>query len=159
MNQLNGNDAYWAKRLQRSRRNFQPTSCEQKRIPPKTIRSRRLVSRPIMDINRLWVVNVNDEPRKRTPIERINAIKEIVSRHSGIDWDEIAGPSRKRPLVRVRQAAIAAVRRHTPREFSFGMIARHFGRRDHSTIMHACKVVAEKPDYYADITEAIEAQL
>ncbi len=71
--------------------------------------------------------------------------------------EEICGPSRRRPLVAARQTAMYLFRELT--DYSFPAIAREFGDRDHTTVMHAQKKVArmmgEKRQVYEQVTELI----
>jgi chromosomal replication initiator protein len=70
---------------------------------------------------------------------------------------EICGPSRRRPLVAARQTAMYLFRDLT--EYSYPAIAREFGDRDHTTVMHAQKKVArlmaEKRQVYEQVTDLI----
>lgn len=70
---------------------------------------------------------------------------------------EICGPSRRRPLVAARQTAMYLFRDLT--DYSYPAIAREFGDRDHTTVMHAQKKVArlmaEKRQVYEQVTELI----
>jgi chromosomal replication initiator protein len=49
--------------------------------------------------------------------------------------EEITGKSRRRPLVTARQVAMYVIRELT--DLSYPAIAREFGGRDHTTVMHA----------------------
>jgi chromosomal replication initiator protein len=70
---------------------------------------------------------------------------------------DICGPSRRRPLVAARQTAMYLFRDLT--EYSYPAIAREFGDRDHTTVMHAQKKVArlmaEKRQVYEQVTDLI----
>jgi chromosomal replication initiator protein len=71
--------------------------------------------------------------------------------------EEICGPSRRRPLVAARQTAMYLFRELT--DYSYPAIARDFGDRDHTTVMHAQKKVArlmgEKRQVYEQVTDLI----
>jgi chromosomal replication initiator protein len=71
--------------------------------------------------------------------------------------EEICGPSRRRPLVAARQTAMYVFRELT--DYSFPAIAREFGDRDHTTVMHAQKKVArlmgERRQVYEQVTDLI----
>jgi chromosomal replication initiator protein len=71
--------------------------------------------------------------------------------------EEMCGPSRRRPLVAARQTAMYLFRELT--EYSYPAIAREFGNRDHTTVMHAQKKVArlmgEKRQVYEQVTDLI----
>jgi len=58
----------------------------------------------------------------------------------GFPIDELIGKSRRRPLVIARQMAMFVTRELT--DLSFPHIAREFGGRDHTTVMHACDKIS-----------------
>ncbi len=58
----------------------------------------------------------------------------------GFPIDELIGKSRRRPLVIARQMAMYVTRELT--DLSFPHIAREFGGRDHTTVMHACDKIS-----------------
>jgi len=74
-----------------------------------------------------------------------------------LSLEDICGPSRRRPLVAARQTAMYLFRELT--DYSFPAIAREFGDRDHTTVMHAQKKVArlmgEKRQVYEQVTDLI----
>ena len=59
----------------------------------------------------------------------------------GFSIDELIGGSRRRPLVTARQIAMYIFRELT--ELSYPAIAKEFGGRDHTTVMHAVKKIEE----------------
>ena len=71
--------------------------------------------------------------------------------------EEICGASRRRPLVAARQTAMYLFRELT--DYSFPAIAREFGDRDHTTVMHAQKKIArlmgERRQVYDQVTDLI----
>ncbi len=62
-------------------------------------------------------------------------VLEKVSERYGFTVEEIKGKSRRRPLVTARQVAMYVTRELT--DLSYPAIARDFGNRDHTTVMHA----------------------
>ncbi len=58
----------------------------------------------------------------------------------GFATEELIGKSRRRPLVIARQMAMYVTRELT--DLSFPHIAREFGGRDHTTVMHACDKIS-----------------
>ncbi len=58
----------------------------------------------------------------------------------GFSKEELIGKSRRRPLVIARQMAMYVTRELT--DLSFPLIAREFGGRDHTTVMHACDKIS-----------------
>ena len=77
-----------------------------------------------------------NRPRQITP----KLILEETSTAFGFSIVDICGPSRRRPLVRARQISMYVFRELT--DFSYPAIAREFGGRDHTTVIHAVDKVA-----------------
>ncbi|MGH9184062.1 MAG: chromosomal replication initiator protein DnaA [Acidimicrobiales bacterium] len=59
----------------------------------------------------------------------------------GFSVEELVGRSRRRPLVTARQIAMYMCREMT--DHSFPTIAREFGNRDHTTVMHAVTKISD----------------
>jgi chromosomal replication initiator protein len=94
-----------------------------------------------------------DQPRRITP----QMILETTAETFGFSIDELRGPNRRRPLVTARQVSMYVFRELT--DFSFPAIAREFGGRDHSTVMHAVQKITnlmkERQQIYNQVTELI----
>jgi chromosomal replication initiator protein len=73
----------------------------------------------------------------------------------GFPIDEIQGKSRRRPLVTARQISMYVFREMT--DLSYPAIAREFGGRDHTTVIHAVEKVGtlmkERRQVYDQVTE------
>lgn len=67
--------------------------------------------------------------------------KEVSSRFN-VDISDLKGPCRSRDIVVPRQVAMYLARELT--DSSLPAIGRAFGGRDHSTVLHACKIVTSK---------------
>jgi len=93
------------------------------------------------------------ETRQITP----QAILETTAAYYGFTVDALCGPSRTRPLVTARQVAMYLVRDLT--EHSYPTIARIFGGRDHTTVIHAVdkitKQMMERRQIYDQVTDLI----
>lgn len=76
---------------------------------------------------------------------RIDYIKEIVGRYYNID---INSKARDRCLVRPRQVVMYLSRLYTG--MSYAKIGEIFGKRHHSTVLHACRAI--KKLYVTDLT-------
>jgi chromosomal replication initiator protein len=76
------------------------------------------------------------QPRPITP----SLILEATSKMFGIPIEEITGKKRQRPLVTARQVAMYVVRELT--DLSYPAIAREFGGRDHTTVIHAVEKIS-----------------
>ena len=73
--------------------------------------------------------------------------------------DDLQGKSRQRPLVMARQIAMYVLRETT--DLSYPAIAKAFGGRDHTTVMHAVdkigKLMAERRQIFDQVTELMTA--
>jgi len=76
------------------------------------------------------------QPRPITPAQ----ILETTAETFGFSIDDLCGPSRRRPLVIARQIGMYLFRDLT--DYSFPAIAREFGGRDHTTVMHAVEKIS-----------------
>ncbi len=93
--------------------------------------------------------------RRRAKVDpSIIRIQTVVSDYFSIDRNWMTGKSRLRPLARPRQVAMFLARETGA---SFPVIARHF-QRDHTTVLHACRVVPANDGLAADIS-ALRARL
>jgi chromosomal replication initiator protein len=93
-------------------------------------------------------------PRQITP----QAILDATSKAFGFSIEEICGPNRRRPLVAARQTAMYLFRQLLT-DCSYPAIARQFGGRDHTTVIHAEKKISrlmgEKRQVYEQVTDLI----
>jgi chromosomal replication initiator protein len=76
-----------------------------------------------------------DQPRPITPQLILDETAELF----GFTIDEIISKHRQRPLVTARQIAMYVMRELT--ELSYPNIARVFGGRDHTTVIHAVEKI------------------
>jgi chromosomal replication initiator protein len=93
------------------------------------------------------------KPRPITPAVILDATSEMF----GLPIEDIIGQRRHRPLVTARQIAMYVFRELT--ELSYPAIAREFGGRDHTTVIHAVDKISElmsaKQLIYDQVTELI----
>lgn len=94
-----------------------------------------------------------DQPRRITP----QVILQATSDTFGFSVEELCGTSRRRPLVIARQIGMYVFRDLT--DFSYPAIAREFGGRDHTTVIHAVEKIStlmrERRQIYDQVTELI----
>ena len=64
----------------------------------------------------------------------IAAIQRAIAERQHIGVSALKGPRGKIKIVRARHAAMYLARRLTPHSYS--VIGKHFGGRDHSTVLH-----------------------
>ena len=97
----------------------------------------------------------SNAPRPITP----ELIFEQTTEMYGFSKDELIGGSRRRPLVTARQVAMYIFRELT--DLSYPGIAREFGGRDHTTVIHAVEkikgLMAERREIYDQVTSLISA--
>ncbi len=93
------------------------------------------------------------QPRQITP----GAILDATSELFGFSVEDLCGHSRRRPLVIARQVSMYVFREVT--DFSYPAIAKEFGGRDHTTVIHAVEKIAnlmkQQRPVYDQVTELI----
>jgi len=96
----------------------------------------------------------NTQPKPRTDAELLDEIAAIL----GFDVEALKGKSRQRPLVTARQIAMYVFREFT--DLSYPSIARLFGGRDHTTVIHAVEKIqrqmGERQAIYEQVTDVIQ---
>lgn len=84
----------------------------------------------------------------------IDEIQRKVADHYHIRVSDIVGPKRLRVYARPRQVAMYLAKQHTNR--SLPEIGRHFGKRDHTTVMHGIRRIEELMAKDSQIAEDVE---
>ncbi|MEO6654285.1 MAG: chromosomal replication initiator protein DnaA [Ilumatobacteraceae bacterium] len=96
----------------------------------------------------------HSEPKPRTDAELLDEIAAIL----GFEVEALKGKSRQRPLVTARQIAMYVFREFT--DLSYPSIARLFGGRDHTTVIHAVEKIArqmgERKAIYEQVTDVLQ---
>jgi chromosomal replication initiator protein len=86
-------------------------------------------------------------------------ILEATSSMFGFSVEELQGKSRRRPLVTARQVGMYVCRELT--DLSYPAIAREYGGRDHTTVIHAVEKIGalmkERRQIYDQVTELIQS--
>ena len=81
-----------------------------------------------------------------------------IAEHLGFEVEALRGKSRQRPLVQARQTAMYVFRELT--DLSYPAIARLFGGRDHTTVIHAVdktqRMMSERKQVYEQVTELVQ---
>lgn len=90
-------------------------------------------SQPINSEQVLKALSDDDNPRKPT----VPLIAKQVARYFHVKSSELRGATRQQRVVRARGVAMLLARKFT--DTSLERIGRHFGDRDHTTVMHACR--------------------
>jgi chromosomal replication initiator protein len=93
-------------------------------------------------------------PRPRTDAQLLDEIAMIL----GFEVEALRGKSRQRPLVTARQIAMYVFRDLT--DLSYPSIARLFGGRDHTTVIHAVEKIqrqmGERKQIYEQVTDVLQ---
>jgi chromosomal replication initiator protein len=107
-----------------------------------------LVQRQLADLLKV------SRPKVRTPEELLDEISAILK----FDVEALKGKSRQRPLVTARQEAMYVFRELT--DLSYPAIARLFGGRDHTTVIHANekiqRLMKERKQVYDQVTDLLK---
>jgi chromosomal replication initiator protein len=94
------------------------------------------------------------QPRPITPTLILEATAEMFD----FSVEELKGKSRRRPLVTARQIAMYVFRELT--DLSYPAIAREFGGRDHTTVIHAVDkikaLMKERRQIYDQVSELVQ---
>lgn len=94
------------------------------------------------------------EPKPRTDAQLLADIADILH----FEVDALTGKSRQRPLVTARQIAMYVFREQT--DLSYPAIARLFGGRDHTTVIHAVEKIqrqmGERKAIYEQVTDVLQ---
>ena len=72
----------------------------------------------------------------------LEQVCKLVAGHFDLSEKKLYGKSRTADIVSARHVAMYLCRELTNSPLM--LIGKHFGKRDHSTVIHACKVVEEK---------------
>ncbi len=97
---------------------------------------------------------IDTRPKTRTDDELLADIAAILK----FPVDDLKGRSRQRPLVTARQIAMYVFRELT--DLSYPAIARLFGGRDHTTVIHANekiqRLMSERKQIYDQVTDLLQ---
>jgi chromosomal replication initiator protein len=93
----------------------------------------------------------DNQQRSLTP----EMMLQVIAEYFGFTVDQLTSKSRQRPLVIARQIGMYVIRDGT--DLSYPVIARLFGGRDHTTVIHAyekiSKQMKERPQIYDQVAE------
>ena len=96
-------------------------------------------------------------PTSLTPSPRTitaEVVQKVVAEHFGITLTDLLSPKRTKALVLARQTAMYLCREVTP--LSFTSIAEVFRRRDHTTVMNACRQMEKALDSETELKQIVE---
>src|SRR6056297_2413976 len=111
-----------------------------------------LVGKPIsMDLTQECLTDILRVSERKVSIEEI---QRKVADHYLIRHSDLVGPKRVRTFARPRQIAMYLCKQLTTR--SLPEIGRHFGGRDHTTVMHGVRRIEELKKQDAQIAEDVD---
>jgi len=111
-----------------------------------------LVGKPItMDLTQECLTDILRVSERKVSIEEI---QRRVADHYLIRHSDLVGPKRVRTFARPRQIAMYLCKQLTTR--SLPEIGRHFGGRDHTTVMHGVRRIEELKKQDAQIAEDVD---
>lgn len=90
----------------------------------------------------------------------LDQIQQVVGKYFEMPLEELISKSRKKNIVSARQIAMYFCNKYT--DDSLKVIGKYFGKRDHSTVIHACKSVEKKTDAdecYKQMLEDVEQKV
>ncbi len=90
----------------------------------------------------------------------VEKIRDLVCEHFALSVDSISTKSRKREVVQARQIAMYLSKQLTKNSLS--SIGAAIGQRDHATVLHACRIVAEQMEidkHFRAEVQQIESKL
>ena len=87
--------------------------------------------------------------------EQVRMIQNAVAKRWGLNAEDLRSPSRSRDVALARHIAIYLVRKQL--HMSFTQIGRCFGRRDHSTILHAYHKINSEIDVNRMIQDIVDS--
>jgi chromosomal replication initiator protein len=98
---------------------------------------------------------------KAPPLKTVcNRVASLVARQAGFTSGELKGKSRRQAVADARSLAMYLARRLTGA--SYAQIGRHFGDRDHTTVLYACRKVlaaAKTDDVLLQTAEDLASQV
>lgn len=84
----------------------------------------------------------------------LRLITSKVAKYFSLTVPQLRGPSRRRNIVRARGIAMFLARSMT--DHSLEMVGKHFGNRDHTTVLHACRQIESMRSEDPAVASALE---
>jgi chromosomal replication initiator protein len=103
-----------------------------------------------LDLVQQCIQTVVKEEKKKLTLEDI---QEMVAELFQITTDELKDKSRKKNVADARQFAMYIANKYT--DLPLKTIGMYFGKRDHSTVIHACKAIPDKLEKEAEYKEVM----
>jgi chromosomal replication initiator protein len=84
----------------------------------------------------------------------VEGIQETVCKYFNLEQSQIQTNSRKRGIVQARQITMYLAKKYT--DCSFSHIGKIVGKRDHATVLHACKTVKDQLETNKSFRSSVE---
>ncbi|WP_099464063.1 MULTISPECIES: chromosomal replication initiator protein DnaA [Parabacteroides] len=84
----------------------------------------------------------------------VQSIQEIVCKYFNLDQSTIQTNSRKREIVQARQITMYLAKKYT--DCSFSHIGKIVGKKDHATVLHACKTIKDQIETNKSFCSSVE---
>ncbi|MDL2222013.1 chromosomal replication initiator protein DnaA, partial [Parabacteroides sp. OttesenSCG-928-N08] len=84
----------------------------------------------------------------------IQKIQKTVCGYFDLDCDLIQTASRKREIVQARQLTMYFSKKYT--DSSLSLIGKMVGKKDHATVLHACKAIQDQMDTNTSFRSSVE---
>lgn len=84
----------------------------------------------------------------------VQMIQEVVCNYFNLELSAIQTRSRKREIVQARQVAMFLAKKYT--DCSFSHIGKIVGKKDHATVLHACKTVKDQIETNRSFRSSVE---
>lgn len=94
---------------------------------------------------------------RRAPREvTLDSVVKTVCDTYKVTEEDIASSSRKRPIVQARQVAMYLSQLHV-KDVTLSRIGEYIGNKDHTTVLHSCKLIKNQLEYDKELKENISA--
>ena len=94
---------------------------------------------------------------RKSGAKLVRMILKVVSNHTGFSEQQICMKTRKREIVEARQMAMKLTKDNS--KLSLATIGSMIGSKDHATVLHACKTIANLLETDKDICSLYEKML
>lgn len=84
----------------------------------------------------------------------VQMIQEVVCKYFNLDQAAIQTNSRKREIVQARQVTMYLAKKYT--DSSFSHIGKIVGKKDHATVLHACKTIRDQMEINKSFRSSME---
>lgn len=84
----------------------------------------------------------------------VESIQDLVCKYYNLELAAIQTNSRKREIVQARQVAMYLAKKYT--DASFSHIGKIVGKRDHATVLHACKTIKDQIETNRSFRSSVE---